>query len=414
MINILGDYKALLGNEGLEGLKKSYENQASLTMKEDQQKIVDFVNRHLLQQLKDPHKEIIVISGGPGTGKTIVGIRFILEYVKIFNNGENDNKVIFCLPRSKTVKAMFDAACGVDEEHEKEYCCYLHEIADKQNLVVVDEAHRITKLEKSLDDVFRQGTKLLILLQDDHQMLRPGEEGTYSKIKEFAESRHIQFSPADAEEKNILTLIDEKRCDEKLLRGLEKLFYDECVTVDEPINNIKIFDQIENFERWKNQKAINSRTKYILPFCWPWKSKNHSATIDISIGEFKKTWNPEDTDDQVLWLNDPSDDRAACIYTSQGLDMDNVAFIWWDDLKWNEEKFEWEGNITKLEDPSFKNGGKNLQQEELDLLIKNTYYVMMTRPRNELAIWFHDISTKKHVLEVLGLVSEEGKKGRQF
>lgn len=94
--------------------------------------------------------------------------------------------------------------------------------------------------------------------------------------------------------------------------------------------------------------------------------------------------------------------------------MDNVAFIWWDDLKWNEEKFEWEGNITKLEDPSFKNGGKNLQQEELDLLIKNTYYVMMTRPRNELAIWFHDISTKKHVLEVLGLVSEEGKKGRQF
>ncbi|MCC8151903.1 MAG: DUF2075 domain-containing protein, partial [Lachnospiraceae bacterium] len=102
------------------------------------------------------------------------------------------------------------------------------------------------------------------------------------------------------------------------------------VIVEKPIDNIKIFDQIENLEKWKCQKSINSRTKYILPFCWPWKSRNHSAATDISIGAFEKTWNPEDTEEQIVWLNDPSDDRAACIYTSQGLDMDYVAFIWWD------------------------------------------------------------------------------------
>ena len=34
------------------------------------------------------HKEIIVISGGPGTGKTITGIRFILEYIEIFGDGK--------------------------------------------------------------------------------------------------------------------------------------------------------------------------------------------------------------------------------------------------------------------------------------------------------------------------------------
>lgn len=122
------------------GLRKAYENESSLTMQNDQQIITDFVIRYLQNQCENPEQEIIVISGGPGTGKTILGIRFILEYVNLFNNGRNDNKVIFCLPKSQAVKAMFDAACAVDE------------------------AHRITNLESTLDDFFNKGTKLLILL----------------------------------------------------------------------------------------------------------------------------------------------------------------------------------------------------------------------------------------------------------
>ncbi|MCQ2459056.1 MAG: DUF2075 domain-containing protein [Ruminococcus sp.] len=95
LIQILDDYDAVMGDEGLSGLRKAYSNEASLSMKKDQQDIVNFVEKHLRIQKDNPHKEMIVISGGPGTGKTIVGIRFILEYVRIFNSGKNDNKVIF-------------------------------------------------------------------------------------------------------------------------------------------------------------------------------------------------------------------------------------------------------------------------------------------------------------------------------
>lgn len=428
LLEILGDYEAIMGDEGLAGLQRAYNNEASLEMKRDQQVIVDFVIEHLKNQLQHPRKEMIVISGGPGTGKTIVGIRFILEYVRLFNNGRNDNKVIFCLPKSQTVKAMFDAACSVDEENEKEYCCYLDEISRNQNLVVVDEAHRITKLDETLDSVFNKGTRLLILLQDDHQLLRPGEQGTFEAFRQYAQKNNIAFSPLNAQDKNTLTLIDEKRCDEQLLKGITKLFYDESISIDRPIETIKVFSTIEGLEAWKNKEAENSRTKYIFPFCWKWKTRDGRPDTDIVIGEFRKKWNPEDTDDQVIWLNDNTDDRVACIYTSQGLDMDNVAFVWWNDLVWDETNQKWRSNPDKLEDPAFRcefnrqnalwqqtkwdknqrkevvpEDGYKLTQDEMDLLIINTYYVMMSRPRKKLGIWFNDEATRQHVVKVLGL-----------
>ena len=51
-------------------------------------------------------------------------------------------------------------------------------------------------------------------------------------------------------------------------------------------------------------------------------------------------------------------------------------------------------------------GGFSLSQEEIDFLIKNTYYVMLSRPRKKVGIWFKNEATKKHVLDVLGIVAE--------
>ena len=439
LLEILNDYEAIMGDDGLAGLKKAYKNQATYTMMQDQQEITDFVSEHLKRQKQNPHKEIIVISGGPGTGKTIAGIRFILEYVSIFNNGRNDNKVIFCLPKSKTVKAMFDAACSVDDENENEYCCYLDDIGYNQNLVVVDEAHRILDLEKKLNKVFNKGTKLLVLLQDDHQLVRPGEQGTFSRFKDYASRNNIEFSPSDENQKKTLTLIDEKRCDPALYDGLIKLLYDDKHPLTKPIDCVHVFNNLSDLMSWRDNLAKESRTKYVFPFAWPWTSRKDSDKKDdnkkddnkkdvfIKGEGFSRYWNPADTDDQVVWLNDNKDDRVACIYTSQGLDMDNVALVWWDDLSWDPSTNNWVIDHQKLEDSPFKKLQKNpnadqwvlkekkgkeekivavVSRDELDMLIKNTYYVLLSRPRKQLGIWFHDKTTKEHVLEVWGIASE--------
>ena len=433
ILEIIKDYDAVLGDAGLAGLKKAYKNEASYEMMQDQQDIVDFVVQKLKIQKEEPKKEIVVISGGPGTGKTIVGIRFVLEYMNIFNGGKNDNKAIFTLPKSKTVKAMFDAACCVDDDNENEYCCYLDEISKYQNLVIVDEAHRISDLKNTLDTVFlKKEAKLVIFLQDDHQIVRPNEQGTLQNLIKYAQFNNIQISTP--KEYPILNLRDEKRCDENLLMGVSKLFFDNSIKINSQIENVKIFDSFEALDKWKSELALNSRTKYIMPFCDKWKSRGESdfnnATPDIEIDGIKKYWNPDDPDDQVIWLNDKNDDRVACIYTCQGLDFDNVAFVWCEDLRWDENNSKWICDINKLNDPSFRykfNTQTNLfersiynkktgvssintiSQEYIDFLIKNTYYVMLTRPRHSIGIYFKDEATKKHVIETLELSNADAK-----
>ena len=54
----------------------------------------------------------------------------------------------------------------------------------------------------------------------------------------------------------------------------------------------------------------------------------------------------------------------------------------------------------------FVENGFALAQEDVDFLIKNTYYVMLSRPRQQVGIWFKDEATKQHVLEVLGIEAE--------
>ena len=97
-------------------------------------------------------------------------------------------------------------------------------------------------------------------------------------------------------------------------------------------------------------------------------------------------------------------------------------------MTWDDVNSKWVGNIRKLKDPAFRSiydnktnkwkqvkwdrtimadvevaDGFEITQEDIDLLIKNTYYVMLTRPRQKVGIWFKDASTKRHVLEVFGI-----------
>lgn len=74
-------------------------------------------------------------------------------------------------------------------------------------------------------------------------MLHPGEKGTYHAIKEYANREKIQFLPVNMEEEKLLTLIDEKRCSDKLFRGLTKLFYDDSAPLEETVDCVKVFNE---------------------------------------------------------------------------------------------------------------------------------------------------------------------------
>ena len=103
-------------------------------------------------------------------------------------------------------------------------------------------------------------------------------------------------------------------------------------------------------------------------------------------------------------------EHVYCIYTTQGLDLDNVAFIWWNDLRWDEKNNCWVVSLDANKDYKFKEGVREANLKENDskliMLFKDMYYVLLSRARENLGIWFRDAATKKHVCEVLGLTPE--------
>ena len=91
-------------------------------------------------------------------------------------------------------------------------------------------------------------------------------------------------------------------------------------------------------------------------------------------------------------------DKVGCIYTAQGLGFEYVGFIWWDDLVWRTD--HWEFNIGKVTqyDYQLRNSIANNASNQ-DLLL-NIYRVMLTRAKKGLGIWFKDEETKQHFKEV--------------
>lgn len=397
LCDIVKDCGYIMGKAGFAGLRDVLQGEENTTMIKDQMSVVDYVRRCLKQQKENAHPQIIIISGGAGTGKTIVGMHFIYDYADIFNEKRNADGAVFCLPKSRTVKAVIDHECN------KETVPYLQGIGYNQNLVVVDEAHRITEIERTLDEVFHKGTKLLVLLQDDHQRIRADEEGTVKCIENYAKGKKISCIK--------LKLSIQKRCKSlgKLLNGLDKMFYDKGIYEKNSITLVRTFHELRKMERWVDRMAESSRAKFIAPYCWKW---NSNGDIDIAIEDngfrFTKLWNPNKQKEQVSWYYGMKmSDKVASIYTCQGLELDNVGFIWWDDLRWDEKTQKWKADITKSRDSTFRKGieKKNLSEDEVTELFINTYYVMLSRAKNRMGIWFKDEETKHYVTSFLGLKS---------
>jgi len=418
-----GEYT--LGDVGFSGLKKAMDKKENAVMIQDQTKINSSVYELIKKQRINPKKQLVIVSGGPGTGKTIIGFHFIYDFFKIFNNLANSSGAVYSLPRSRTIKDIIYGEAHINVP-------YTNKIPSNIKMVVVDEAHRFEDINKELAYLFERAD-LVILLQDDYQRIRITEQGTKQNFINYAKNNGIDYSCYE--------LVVQKRSGYQAdwIYLLDTMFYGKKL-VNKNLNksfDVSICNTLDDLNDYVSEKS-QYRTKFIAPFCWNWS--NNDDIPDITINNFKKFWNPRNN--QYLWYKSDSDksiDEVASIYTSQGLEFDYTALIWWNDLVWDKQKSKWIGHLEHSCDKTFvdkiisqydKNayaskifgkrtdifevGFRNSQQKEsisdfllrnhadlreITLLIMNTYRILLTRAKKSMAIWFHDDDTKDHVSE---------------
>ena len=411
--------------------KKIAEDPECIELMADQLPIKEKIEDVLKQLFCDRtklNKQMIIISGSVGTGKTYVGFYILsrfFEYYRIkYGTAHKNSSAVFTTVRNKTYRTVVENC-----NYGRIYFPYLFKLYrekdETRDILIVDEAHRIKEEELK----YLKVAKIVVILQDDRQRLLKDEVGTRETFNKFAEENKYELFE--------LELTTQKRCGlSNYVDKIDNLLYNDEIKNPDPDKNngidITICNTLEEFkkcfdEKYEDKKNEKEKSiKYFAPLCWDWQTESYTyykerdllklnddenipINYDIEItdktGEYQNQWHPKGSDNLIEWYKKSK--LVGCVFNAQGLGFAYVALIWWKDLKWDKVNSDWIINFNEIKDSSYSDEFKKSDSDEDKAkkreIVLNTYRILLTRAKYGIYIWFVDEDTKEHFKEVMGL-----------
>lgn len=375
----------------------------------DEQKVVHSTILRLVKmsELND-QKYTIIVEGGPGTGKSVLAIRLLVELRdKLVNyitkNAAPRNVYFTQLRRDKYklsyIKSLFKGSGSYIDVKPNTYDCLL-----------VDEAHRLNKKsgmfahlgENQIKEIIN-ASKVSVFFIDEDQIVTTKDFGSVEEIKRCAKELGSTIYSGDE-----YKLESQFRCN-----GSDGYiaFLDDVLQIRDTANyngfdmeyDIKIYDdpnQMRNDLRIKNSK--NNKARMIAGYCYDWITKNDrdGNSYDIELeNDFKAKWNFDNT--QTWAIDETSFEQVGCIHTSQGLEFDYVGVIIGKDLIYKDNKVITDYIKRAKTDHSLKGMIKNNWIEKADLIIRNTYRTLLTRGQKGCYVYCEDKELSNYLKERL-------------
>lgn len=382
----------------------------------DEQKVAFEMSRSIANKKE---KSVVIIKGGPGTGKSVVSVNLLsvllkdnLNAIFVAPNSSFRDTLVKRLTRdhsAQRIRNIFKGSATFYDAGDGEF-----------DTLIVDEAHRLKKKgafmykgTNQVEDVIKAARTSIFFIDDD-QAVRPEDIGTVSELKKVAESLGAQIYE--------LELTAQYRCAgaEGYINWLNDVFqlketanYDGW---DKKSFDFKIFDDPNSMREAINKKASQHQTARILAgFVWKWSSiaeGNSDAEIeDVVVPEynFRMPWNSRKVG--TTWaIDEKGIDQIGCIHTSQGLEFDYVGVIVGDDLSFDSERKLFSTDHNKYKDRGGKKGMKE-RPEELNKLVRNIYKVLMTRGMKGCYVYFMDKEVERYFKDRMRLTEGDSNLG---
>lgn len=365
-------------------------------------------------------KKVLIVRGGPGTGKTVVAMNLLVELTKrekvvqYVSSNAAPREVYAAKLTGKMYKNrisnMFKGATIYQKTPDSEI-----------DVLVVDEAHRLSA--RNIMNTYQgnqvmdliHASKLCVFFLDETQKILIEDIGSEAEILKQARDMKAQVT--------IVDLPSQFRCNgsDGYLAWL-----DHTLGIRETANttlanidyDFKIFDDPQRLHDEIIAKNIasgrDSGARLVAGYCWPWKSKKDPLEMDITIGNYSAQWNK--FEDRGLWaIRKGSEAQVGCIHTVQGLEFDYIGVIIGNDLGVDEE-----GKlITKPLNRDHVDANKTLRglkstlksknQEEIqkitklaDQIVKDTYKVLMTKGQKGCYIYCTDPQVRDYFIKHMG------------
>ena len=384
----------------------------------DDQKIVYEKALGLASQSTVNNKQVFIVEGGPGTGKSVVAVnllvalttkRFLAQYV---TKNAAPRAVYTSLLTGTFRKTHIDNLF-------KGSGAYTDTELNIFDALIVDEAHRLNEKsgmfqnigENQIKEIIH-AAKFSVFFIDEDQRVTFKDIGEKESIKEWARTLGAEVHEAQLQSQfrcngsdgYIAWLDNALRVHDTANNTLEGINYDFRV-FDSP-NDLK--DAI--FEKNK----INNKARIVAGYCWDWISKNNDALTDIKIAEhnFSMKWNL--ASDGSLWILKPeSVNEVGCIHTCQGLEVDYIGVIIGPDFIIRDGNVITDAGKRAKTDNSVKGYKAMLKKEpelamkKANLIIKNTYRTLMTRGTKGCYIYCTDEETNAWFMQRIGRMVHE-------
>lgn len=384
-------------------LKKSQE----FVMIDDQKVVFENALYLAKKSFADNKKRVLIVEGGPGTGKSVVAINLLatLPSFKIFPKYITKNAAPRAVYESKLTgvikKTDFSLLFGGSG-------AFINTRNNEFDALIVDEAHRLNEKsgmfkhlgENQIKEIIN-ASKFSVFFVDDDQKVTLFDIGDKEEVEKWA-------LKLGAEVQN-LQLTSQFRCNgsDGYLSWL-----DNALQIKETANiNLKDADfdfrvvssPVELRDLIFEKNKINNKARLVAGYCWDWKSKRNPNLDDIVIPEFNfgMKWNL--ASDGNLWIMKPeSVKEVGCIHTCQGLEVDYIGVIVGEDLIVRNGQVMVYPTKRAKTDQSLK-GYKILLKKDEELgrkkirsIIKNTYRTLMTRGMKGCYVYFVDKETEDY------------------
>lgn len=365
-------------------------------------------------------KEVVIVTGGPGTGKSVIALQLLGE---LYRRGVPALHATGSQSFTKTMRKVAGARKREVQDLFKYFNSFMAAEKNSLGALICDEAHRIreTSANRYTRAEHRTGRAQIdelidvayvpVFFLDEHQVVRPGEMGTVADIKAAAAKRGIPC--------NVVPLDSQFRCggSDAYLRWVVRLLGLEPggPVVWEPDGRMQLLvsDSPQEMEAFlEGRRAQGYGARMSAGYCWRWSPEpkpGQPLPADVVIGDWARPWNlrgdrsVSGAPPAALWATDPAGfGQVGCVYTAQGFEYDWSGVIIGPDLLWRGDR--WVTDRTASKDPVFN---RSTPDTDVDRLIRNTYKVLLTRGMVGTVVYSTDLETRDKLRELAGGVARE-------
>ncbi|RSK26078.1 DUF2075 domain-containing protein [Bacillus sp. HMF5848] len=368
----------------------------------DEQKVFYEEAFHLaLQCVKEDKKQVMVIEGGPGTGKSVMAIHLLVNLINkglmtLYVSKNAAPREVYASKLKGTIRKteidnLFKGSGSFTESKKNEF-----------DVIIVDEAHRLNEKsgfygnqgENQVKELIN-ASKFTLFFIDEDQKVTLKDIGSIDLIKNYANELGAEIIAGQ--------LVSQFRCD-----GSDAYiaWLDDVLQIRETANthyygvdyDFRVYnDPHEMLHVIDRLNKINNKSRLLAGYCWEWPTaeRHNTKHKDIVIPEhnFEISWNLSDS----IWAIDQhSVNEAGCIHTAQGLEFDYVGVIIGPDLRYANNNIITDYTQRAKTDQSLK-GIKTLAKSDpekaqavADKIIRNTYRTLMTRGQKGCFIYCTD------------------------